>query len=108
MKWVDGKPFNVIGRMAANYYIFGMTLLQDDNGEKVDVIKRNHTLEGAEAIAREIIKKWLNDGGPTCTYLHLVECLRESGLRALADDISGQLETKEVHESVSHYRSCSQ
>ena len=108
MKWVDGKPLDVIGWIAANYYTFGMNLLQDENGVKVDVIKRNHTLEGAEAITQEIVKKWLSDGGSRCTYLHLVECLRKSGLGTLADEISGQLERKEVHESVSRYRSCSQ
>ena len=106
MKWVDGKPLNIIGQIAANYYTFGMNLLQDENGVKVDVIEADH--KGAEAITRAILKKWLSDGGPTCTYQHLVDCLRESGLGALADEIAGQLERKEVHESVSHYRSCSQ
>ena len=106
MKCVDGNPLNVIERIAANYYTFGMNLLQDHNGVKVAVIKRNHTSEGAEAITHELIREWLSDGGPTCTYLHLVGCLRVSGLRTLAGDISRQLEREEDHESVSHYRSC--
>ena len=84
-----------------------MNLLQDDNGVEVDVIKGDYIQEGKEAIARAILKKWLRDGGPTCTYPHLIDCLRESGLGALADEISRQLEKKKAHESVSHCRSCS-
>ena len=92
---MDGKPLSVIRRIAVNYYTFGMNILQDDNGEKIDVIERDH--KEAEAITREILKKWLRDGGPTCTYPHLLECLRESELGALADDIA--------HKTVSHCRS---
>ena len=106
MKLVDGKPLNVTGQIATNYYNFGMNLLQDENGVEVAVIERDH--KGAEAITRAILMKWLRDGGPTCTYQYLVECLEESGLRALADEISGQLGREEVHERVSHCRSCSQ
>ena len=86
MKGVDGKPLSIIRRIADNYYIFGMNLLQDNNGEKVDVIERD--CKGAETITREILKKWLRDGGPTCTYPHLMECLRESELGGLADNIA--------------------
>ena len=106
MKRMDGQPLNVVGQIAVQYYNFGMNLLQDDNGVKVDVIEGDHIQKGNEAIARAILKRWLGDGGPTCTYPHLIDCLRESGLGALADEISGQLEKKEVHESVSHC-SCS-
>ena len=95
MKGVDGKPLNVIRRITVNYYTFGVILLQDDNGEKVDVIERDH--KEAEAITREILKKWLRDGGPRCTYPHLMDCLRKSELGALADSIA--------HEIVSHCRS---
>ena len=105
MKLVDGKPLNVTGKIAANYYNFGMNLLQDENGVEVAVIERNH--KEAEAITRVILMKWLGDGGPTCTYQHLVECLKKSGLGALADDISGQLGGEVAHERVGHCRSCS-
>ena len=55
MKAVNGKPLGVIRRIAVNY-TFGMNLLLDENGEKVDVIERDH--KEAEAIAHEILKKW--------------------------------------------------
>ena len=44
--------------------------------------------EGAEAITQSIIKKWLTSGAPTRTYQHLTECLRQSELGALAEEIS--------------------
>ena len=81
-----------------------MHLLQDDNGVKVDVINRNHIDEGTEAITWIILQKWLTNGGPTCTYQHLMDCLRDSGLIALADEMSEQLE---AHERVSHCIHCS-
>ena len=104
---VDGNPLNVIGRIAIEYYTFGINLLQDSNGEKVDVIEEDHIHKGAKAIARAILKKWLQDGGPTCTYLYLIDCLRESQLGVLADEMSRQLQRKESHERVSYCRICS-
>ena len=106
MKGVDGRHLNVIKQIAANYYNFGLNLLQDENGVEVAVIERNY--KEAEEITRAILIKWLRNGGPTCTYQHLVECLKKSGLRALADDISRQLGREVAHERVSHCRSCSQ
>ena len=90
MKRVDGSNLNIIQKIAAgNYEIFGMCLLKDRNGEKVDLIKKNNRQEGAEGITQAILKKWLRDGlEHTRTYDHLMECLRESGLGSLADDIA--------------------
>ena len=107
MKRMNGQPLNVIRQITVQYYTFGMNLLQDDNGVEVDIIKGDYIQEGKEAIARAILMKWLRDGGPTCTYSHLVDCLRKSGLGPLAEEISGQLEKKKVHESVTHCRCCS-
>ena len=90
MKRADG--LNVIQKIAAgDYKTFGMCLLQDENGVKVNHIKKNNIQEGAEGITQAILKEWLT-GGPelrlTRTYDHLMECLRESGLGGLADDIA--------------------
>ena len=96
---MDDEPLHVIERIATKYYTFGMNLLQDSNGEKVDVIKEKHILEGPEGITREILKEWIREGGSTCTYLHLLNCLRKSGLGALAEDILGQLRRENAHDS---------
>ena len=105
MSGTDGV--NVIQRIAAgDYAAFGMCLLQDENGVKVDLITKNNRQEGAEGIARAILREWLR-GGPehTRTYDHLMECLRESGLGAVADDIAKRTTGggKPVHSIYTHY-----
>ena len=69
---------------AGDYKIFGMFLLQDKNGDEVKIIEKNYSCKGVECITEEIIQKWLTSGGPTCTYEHLIKCLHQSGLGALA------------------------
>ena len=88
MKGTDGT-LNIIETVAAgDYMTFGMYLLQDKNGHKVKVIKKDHIQDGAESITQAIITKWLTSGGPICTYQHLIECLKQSELGALAEDIA--------------------
>ena len=83
----DGKSLNVIERIAAQYSTFGIHLLQDDNGVKVNLIERDHRFDGTEAITSAIIKKWIDGGGSTCTYKHLIECIEKVRLGALADEL---------------------
>ena len=88
MKGADGRPLRVIEMIAAgNYKKFGMYLLRDDNGAIVDLLKRNHIHDGAESVTEAILQKWLTSGAPTRTYQHLIECLRQSELGALAAQI---------------------
>ena len=92
MKGTDGKPLKIIETVAAGDYItFGMCLLQDENGEQVELIERDQINrgKGAEAVTRTIIQKWLTSGAPTRTYQHLIACLRQSELGALAEKIAG-------------------
>ena len=89
MKGADGKPLKIIETVAGgDYMTFGMCLLQDENGEQVGLIERDHISKGAEAVTRTIIQKWLTSGAPTCTYQHLIKCLRQSELGALAEKIA--------------------
>ena len=62
MKRTDGKPLRVIETIAAgNYKMFGMYLLQDDNGTTIDLLKKNHIHDGAESdtLTQAILQKWL-------------------------------------------------
>ena len=95
MKGADGKPLNIIPRIAAGKYkTFGMCLLQDENGEGVGLLKKTHAHDGPEGITDAIIQKWLTSGAaPTRTYQHLIECLRQSELGALAEDIANTVAT---------------
>ena len=92
------KGLNVIQRIAAgDWETFGMCLLQDENGVKVDLIKKNNRQDGPEGITQAILKEWLIDGPErTCTYGHLIRCLRESELVALADDIATKTRGKPI------------
>ena len=93
MKGTDDRPLKIIETVAAGKYVmFGMRLLQDENGEQVELIERDQINrgKGAEAVTRTIIQKWLTSGAaPTRTYQHLIECLRQSELGALAEKIAG-------------------
>ena len=80
MKGADGKSLKIIQTIAAHDFItFGMCLLQDENGEEVDLIEKNHINKGADSVTKAILKKWLTSDAPTRTYQHLIES-SESGI----------------------------
>ena len=89
MRGANDEPLKVVQKIAAgDYMTFGMCLLQDENGDEVELIEKNHKQDGAKSVTEAILKRWLKSGGPTCTYDHLIECLRASDLGALAEDIT--------------------
>ena len=91
MKGADGEPMKIIQTIAAsNCKMFGMFLLQDKNGLVVDLIEKDHINKGAENITQAILQKWLTSDAPTRTYQHLIECLRQSELGALAELIAAK------------------
>ena len=90
MKGRDGSDLKVVETIAdGDYEFFGMLLLLDENEVAICLLKKKHIHEGPESITKAILKKWLTDPSPTapCTYQHLIECLRQSHLGALADSI---------------------
>ena len=89
MKGADGKPLKIVQKIAAHdYTTFGMCLLQDENGEEVALIEKDNIIRGAEGVTQAILQKWLTSDAPTRTYQHLIECLRQSELGALAELIA--------------------
>ena len=93
MKGADGKPLKIIQVISTkDYELFGMCLLQDDNGTAVDLIKRDHIHDGVEGITRAILKRWTASTTAPRTYQHLIDCLRETdGLDGLAELITESL-----------------
>ena len=92
MKGADSKPLKIIETVAAGDYVtFGMCLLQDQNGEKVGLIERDQISKGTEVVTRTVLQKWLTSGATTHTYHHLIECLEQSELGALAEEIAAAL-----------------
>ena len=102
MRGEDGKPLKIIQTIAASDYMtFGMYLLQDDNGVEVELIRKNNKEDGAEVVTQSILQKWLTSGAaPTRTYQHLIECLRQSELDALADLIANSTPAESACEYV--------
>ena len=102
MEAPDG--LNVVQKIAAgDYTTFGMHLLHDENGGKVELIKRDHRHDSTEGITDAILRKWLTDG-PSRTYEHLIACLRKCKLGALADDIAKRTtqEGRLLHSTCTH------
>ena len=95
MKGADGKPLKIVQKIAAHdYTTFGMCLLQDENGEEVALIEKDHIIRGgAESVTQAILQKWLTSDAPTRTYQHMIECLRQSELGALAELIANTCTT---------------
>ena len=88
----DGRPVKIIQRIAAgNFKDFGMYLLNDENMTEVDNLDRDHYCEGGEGITKAIIKKWLTSETTPHTYKHLIKCIRDCGLGALAEEIETAL-----------------
>ena len=86
---MKGEPLKIVQKIATHdYTTFGMCLLQDENGEEVALIEKDHINRGAENITQAILQKWLRSDAPTHTYQHLIECLRRSELGALAASIA--------------------
>ena len=82
-----GKTVDLIKRIAVGQYTsFGMQLLQDENGVSVKLLKRDHN--GAEVVTEAILQQWLTNGGPNCTYSHLIYSLRAAKFGGLADEIA--------------------
>ena len=86
IKGPDG--LSVIDTIAAgDYETFGMELLKDDNGQRIDLITKDLSSKKAtEAVLKEWLTGTIPDTHPR-TYRHLVVCLKEAGMGALADHI---------------------
>ena len=89
MKGLDGQPLNIFKRIAGageHYYtLFGALLLNDEEQVEVNVIKMKHKNDSPEIVIGEFAQKWLMKGGPTCTYQHFIDCVKECELNNLAD-----------------------
>ena len=49
--------------------------------------RMDHIIRGAASVTEAILQKWLTSDAPTRTYQHLIECLRQSELGALAEQL---------------------
>ena len=86
----DNKTINITKEIGNEYTIrcFGIFLLQDLNGQKVESIRCKHQSDPSQ-INTEILEEWLaGKGKQPVTWATLVEVLRDTELYSLADVIS--------------------
>jgi len=83
---VAGGKVDLASKIGAEYYDFGVLLLEDDNGDEVDAIVKEFK-GNAKDINRRILKLWLNGKGQPVTWSTLVGVLKDIQLNQLAKQI---------------------
>ena len=82
------KRINIPQEIGTNYYQFGMLLLADENGKRVDIIE-SECRGKTEQINLKILKQWIKGKGKQpVTWGTLVEVLYDVELTVLANDIA--------------------
>ena len=78
---------NVHKKVGANYYTFGILLLNDATGSRVDSIKVE-CVSTPDTIMIKILQEWVQGNGLLpVTWNTLIETLKKTGLPELAADI---------------------
>ena len=73
-------------KVGANYFKFGILLLDDRRGEQIQRITSNCQFQ-TESIVMEILHYWLTREPTPVTWEKLIQTLRSSDLNALADEV---------------------
>ena len=75
-------------QVGANYSTFGIYLLNDETGSRVDSIEE-YCRGNPEKITRKILQEWLEGKGLPVTWQSLIQTLRDVELTVFADHIQG-------------------
>ena len=79
--------------IGTDYFQFGVCLLDDNNGNRVDRIEKSRLNWNSDRIVSDIMKEWLKGRGRRPrTWSTLLECLRKTRLHTLADNLENALE----------------
>ena len=77
---------NIPQQIGANYFAFGILLLNDHTGAVVGSLELK-CLKDPFQIKVEILQKWINgEGKKPVTWRTLLECLKDIGMSTLAED----------------------
>ena len=87
------KSFSIASEVGVKYKQFGIFLLNDGKGAKVDSIAQKHLLD-SEQINIEILQLWLAGEGMDVSWETLVGVLSDVGLGELATEIA---DIKKIH-----------
>ena len=84
---VGDKTVNIIEKIGKKYDEFGIYLLEDDDGSKMEAIVE-HCREDPSKINRQILSKWIRGGGKQpVTWATLATEIDRCGLTELAKTI---------------------
>jgi len=87
---VKDSFIDIAGKIATDYKLFGTQLLKDSDGSKVRIIEMKH--QDPVDITVEILERWLQGRGRMpITWQTFVQCLRDTELNVLADNIESSL-----------------
>lgn len=82
------RRINIPLEISTKYYQFGVLLLKDETGARMEAIIHKH-MKDVEQINQEILKQWIaGKGEEPVTWETLVEVLRDVELTNLASDIA--------------------
>ena len=83
---------NIPEQIGTNYRTFGIFLLKDDNGTIISGIERAK-MHAADEINEAILERWIGGKGKgPFTWDTLVQCLRDTELNTLANEIEEVLQ----------------
>ena len=81
---------DIAEKIATDYKLFGTQLLKDSDGSKVRIIEMKH--QDPVDITVEILEQWLQGRGRMpITWQTFVQCLRDTELNVLANNIESSL-----------------
>ena len=85
---MSGRRVNLIEKIAPDYFMFGILLLEDDNGDQIIALEIE-LMKNAVNICRQIFMLWLKGKGKQpVTWSTLVTVLQEIDLNQLAQSIA--------------------
>ena len=87
---IRNKNVNIIEEIGMKYYDFGINLLQDDTGAKMDAVE-DECQRNADRINRKVLSRWLRgEGKQPVSWATLATELHECGLTELAKGIRSE------------------
>lgn len=78
-------------RICENMRAFGILLLNDDTGSRMDTITTNHAPRSDSIVAITILKQWIQGKGVAVTWESLVKVLKDADLSNVAEQIQIQV-----------------
>ena len=82
-------------QVAPNISTFGILLLEDKYGNKMDIIKKKALGDPLE-MAIEVLREWLAGRGVEVTWESLIDTLRDCELTVMAEQIQMSLDQKSL------------